>query len=127
MWDYPYFSQEEMRCKCGCGGLPKDAFMKRLVTIREEADFPFIITSGFRCPLYNEEVATSGSHGPHTKGVAADIKVHGNDALRLVYLAVKHGMTGIGVSQKGTLGSRYIHLDCLDNNGTVQRPWIWSY
>jgi zinc D-Ala-D-Ala carboxypeptidase len=40
-------------------------------------------------------------------------------------VALKHGITGVGVNQKG--GARFIHLDDLEPTGHFPRPTIWSY
>jgi len=116
-----------MSCKCGCGGLPRADFMHRLISIREEAVYEMPISSGFRCPLYNKKVSTSGLNGPHTLGLAADVRVFGYRALRLIELARKEGMTGFGVSQKGAFEQRFIHLDCVEASGSFPRPTMWSY
>ena len=53
------------------------------------------------------------------------------DALTLVDVAKKFGMTGIGVKQNGPPGKRFIHLDNLGSNYTKliggPRPWFWIY
>ena len=59
----------------------------------------YIVSSGYRCPEYNDQVSSSGLTGPHTTGRAVDVVCSG-DALKIMELAIKHGMTGIGVSQK---------------------------
>lgn len=126
-WPYKYFSQKEMSCRCGCGGVPKDSFMRDLETLRINFGKPLRINSGFRCSEYNRKVADSGANGPHTLGLAADIGIHGADALNLLTLVKGHGFTGVGVSQKGGTFSRFIHLDTCPNNERYPRPWIWSY
>ena len=63
--------------------------------------------------------------GAHASGRAVDIGVRGDRALKVIEVALKHGMTGIGVNQKG--GSRFIHLDDLEASGKFHRPTIWSY
>ncbi len=126
-WDYIFFTKEEMSCKCGCGRLPKDEFMQKLVLIRLDYRKPMTVNSGFRCPTHNAKVSSSGKDGPHTTGLASDIAGWGANAIKLVELAIKHGMTGIGVSQKGPITSRYIHLDCISPGGVYPRPTIWSY
>ena len=122
-----HFKQDEFRCKCGCGKADMDEeFMLRLDQMRMAAGFPFIVTSGYRCPDYNDQVSSTGRTGPHTTGKAADISARGHEALKIVDLALSHSMTGIGVAQKG--GGRFIHLDCLVNGERgAPRPWIWSY
>lgn len=126
-WNYEFFKQEEMTCKCGCGGLPKDEFMEILTAIRLEFRKPMIISSGFRCPEYNNKQSNTGKDGPHTTGLAADIKCWGKEAIKLVELALKHGITGVGISQKGGITARFIHLDCISPGGIYPRPTIWSY
>ena len=124
---WPFFTKKEMRCRCGCEGLPQDSFMKKLVTARQDAAFPFVITSGFRCAEYNRQVSTSGDNSPHVLGLAADVQIYGERAFNIVDLGILHGMTGIGVSQKGELAKRFIHLDSVKTEDGIERPRIWSY
>lgn len=123
----PYFTEKELTCKCGCGGLPKDEFVKLLVTMRSEANFPFIVTSGYRCPEHNKNVSNSGIEGPHTLGLACDLKVYGNRAVSVIKLGLKHGVTGIGIAQKGPVESRFVHIDSVPFSEEYVRPNIWSY
>lgn len=121
-WPYKHFTIDEMRCKCGeCNGLPRASFMEKLEAIREELNEPMVINSGYRCPKYNSEVAHTGTNGPHTIG-AADIRCVRPKTFNIVELAIKHGMTGIGVKQNGSMESRYVHLDDVH-----LIPDIWSY
>lgn len=123
---YPYFTKREMMCRCGCGGLPPDRFMFKLVSLRHECEFPFIISSGYRCPRYNVEIGGT-PNGPHTKG-ASDILLYHERALIVVELARQHGMTGIGVKQVGDIKKRFIHLDDIDIDTVgFTRSTIWSY
>ena len=122
---WKYFSQAEMACKCGCGEAPMDEdFMRVLDAIREDFGKPLAVSSGYRCPSHNAVVSSTGSTGPHTTGCAADVKVSGADAHRILELALQYGAMGIGVSQKGPHGSRFIHIDTIHSGN---RPWIWSY
>ena len=42
----PNFSTDEMQCQCGCGANDMDdEFMRMLQALREEAGFPFRLTS----------------------------------------------------------------------------------
>ena len=85
-----------------------------------------IITSGFRCPSWNSRVSSSGITGPHTQGLAVDVKVSGADALRLLVIAA-HGGWSAGVAQSDPDHSiRFLHLD-LCPDGVQPRPWLWSY
>lgn len=114
-----------MGCHCGCGGLPEHELMLFLEDIRERLGFPLKISSGYRCPAYNARVSRTGLTGPHTTGLAVDIKVWGNKALSLLGVATLDGASGIGVSQKGDESSRFIHVDIIEDEDT--RPALWSY
>jgi zinc D-Ala-D-Ala carboxypeptidase len=125
-----YFTPDELRCHCGecksTGNEMDHIFMERLISLREDADFPFIISSAYRCPIYNAKIAHTGICGPHTTGKAVDIKINELQAYELLRLACIHAFTGIGISQKDSLDSRFIHLDMLDAP-EYPRPRVWSY
>jgi len=120
-----HFTDKELACHCGCGMLPEQSFQDRLEVLRVRYGAPLAVTSGARCPDYNEKVAHTGRTGPHTQGRAVDISISGHEAFRLLSLAVVMGFTGIGISQKGT--SRFLHLDDLPEVPGQPRPWVWSY
>ena len=122
------FSVAEMQCKCGCETCEMDPeFMDILQNIREDIGKPMKVTSGFRCMAHNQAVSHSGKAGPHTTGKAADIQISGHDAFDLIEIAQAHGITGIGLDQKGDHNRRYIHLDALENGNGRPRPWVWTY
>lgn len=121
----PHFTSAELTCKCGCGMLPRQDFMDKIERVRVRFGKPMHVTGPARCPKYNNQVSTTGLDGPHTTGRALDIGVRGEDALKLILIAVSEGITGIGVSQKGD--SRFIHLDDIPNDAKHPRPYIWSY
>jgi uncharacterized protein YcbK (DUF882 family) len=99
-------------------------FMDKLVTLRKACAFKFPVTSGYRCPEYNDRISSTGRDGPHTTGRAVDINISGTRAYQLISLAGSYGMKGLGVKQHGEHRRRFLHLDDL-LEGT--RPWIWSY
>jgi len=101
--------------------------MVKLESLRAELGFPFIVSSGHRCPPYNQIVSRTGFDGPHTYGIAVDLLVWGGNALNLITAAMAMGITGIGVHQRGKPSERFIHLDCVENSSSRPRPWIWSY
>lgn len=123
-----FFKKTEFDCNCGCGSnLMEKTFLKTLDDLRGRCDFPFIITSGYRCPEYNDAVSSTGRNGPHTTGRAADIKLFGQRAFNVIRHCTLGGwMTGIGVMQHGPHNSRFIHLDDLEP-GDRFRPTIWTY
>lgn len=124
----PYFDKSEFTCQCGCGENRMDSdFMERLTILRQLCNFPFIITSGYRCPAHNAAVSSTGETGPHTTGCAADIKCSGQQAHKFLNKALDFGFQGIGVSQRGDHASRFIHVDDLTQTEEPTRPWVWSY
>lgn len=122
----PYFSDDELRCKCGCGLIldtPRFIeFMAIVIVIREVLDFSFPVNSGCRCPTYNDSFyGSKGDHldGPHTKG-AMDVGVRLEQGARLVREAMNHQM-GVGDRQHGEMNKRMVHID---NEGF--RKWTYD-
>ena len=125
MIDNPYFSEDELRCKGTDECSMNDSFMEKLINIRSELDRPMIINSGYRHPAHNSAIGGVKA-SPHVFGRAVDIAAIGEVAYEIVRLAMKNGMTGIGVAQRGSHDRRFIHLDDMSSD-THPRPWIWSY
>lgn len=131
-WDIiEHFKPAEFACRCGeCGSTGEEMnlnFIFALDQLRERQGRPIIITSGYRCPAYNDSISTTGRNGPHTTGQAADVAVSGEDAFHLVQQCTLGGwMRGIGINQRGPFEKRFIHLDDLDGPDHP-RPRIWTY
>lgn len=119
-----YFRPEEFACShCGQVKMRRD-FMQRLMQIRRAYGRPMRITSGYRCPQHPIEIAKGGkSLGEHSLGACADIACEGDGALLLLTTALAHGITRVGVQQKGS--GRFLHLG-IGGPG-LANPWIWSY
>ncbi len=125
-WRWPNFSSDELKCHhCGVYAMQPE-FMDKLQALRTEYGKSMKITSGYRCPVHNAKVSTTGANGPHTTGQAVDVQCSGADAYRLMSLAIKHGFTGIGVAQKGPHDGRFLHLDTLAAPN-YPRPNVWTY
>lgn len=130
-----HFQPDEFDCKStpGSGVHMSPAFVDKLENLRAAVadslgwEVPFEINSGYRTPEYNAAVSDTGMHGPHTTGRAVDIHIFGQEAFLIASLAKSCGFTGIGVSQKGPIGSRFIHLDDLTKEDGFPRPRLWSY
>lgn len=123
-WPWLNFGPEEMASK-DTGALEIETrLLDLLQALRYQLDRPLVITSGYRTPEYNARVSGTGRTGPHTKGVAVDIKVSGEDVYPLVKAGLGLGFTGIGLKQHGAVGSRFVHLDILTG---YPRPNIWTY
>lgn len=123
-----HFTLEEFECNCGCSGNQIDpAFVNVLEHLRNELGLPMIVSSGYRCPAYNDRVSRTGHNGPHTTGKAADIRIMGHDAFMLLQCAFQsRRVSGIGINQKGPHAKRFIHLDCVSPE-LAFRPTVWSY
>jgi uncharacterized protein YcbK (DUF882 family) len=100
-----------------------ERFMQKMDDIREQCGFALIVSSAYRCPLYNDRVSATGKSGPHTTGRAMDIAVSHENAFIFLNAALENGITGIGIQQKGKI--RFIHVDDLTN--PYPRPRVWSY
>ncbi len=123
MTAYQFFVNDELKCKCGCEGQAMDDdFMNIIEQMRAQSGFPYIVSSAYRCPAHNHRVSTTGFNGPHTTGKAIDLLVYHGRAHKVVELALKFGIHGIGVSQKGKHSSRFIHLD-----NARDEYMMWSY
>ena len=130
IWDeLKYFKKTEFDCKCGCGKNDMDeGFLKKLDNMRHVLGFPLVVTSGYRCPDYNERVSTTGRNGPHTTGKAVDLSVFGYRAwVVLRYALGANAYPGVGLKQHGAHSSRFIHLDDLEQADNRYRPTTWTY
>ena len=126
-WTFENFTRGEFACAC-CDKSEMDLdFVAALQRIRTEFGAAMPITSGYRCALHNSNVSSTGLRGPHVTGKAADVAVMGEDAYRLLRIALADSaITGVGIAQRGAPASRFIHLDALEP-GNYPRPTVWSY
>lgn len=123
---WTYFKMSEFTCQCGCQeNYIEESFVDRLDELRALVGFALPITSGYRCPVHNARVSSTGADGPHTTGQAADIAVDRQKAYAVLQAAVSMGFTGVGLNQKG--GRRFVHLDTLPNAPGQPRPTVWTY
>lgn len=120
-----YFSERELSCR-HCGEYYFDAaFLIVINQIREDCGWPFYVSSGYRCPAHPKEKVKLSS-GTHSQGLAIDVLCAGEQALQLIEVAKAHGVQRIGVHQKGTISTRFIHLD-WGHEHHFPSPAIWSY
>lgn len=123
VWRWPHFDPKHEWACHGTGTIViVPDFLDLLEELRMRVGFALPINSGYRSPEWNVRVGHSGEDGPHTTGKAADIRVHGLQAITLIVAAAQLGFVGIGVQQKGERIGRYIHLDTARDV-----PAIWSY
>ena len=120
-WEtYPNFSKWEFDCKETGENAMQPHFLERLQALRTEYGKPMLIKSGFRSTRHSIE-ARKPSPGRHSEGIACDIGCNPVAAYEIVALAIKHGFTGIGISQRNGI-ARFVHLDLRD-----APPLIWGY
>ena len=122
----PHFKVAELECHCGCGQMGmEDDMLRVLEEIRTEMKRPLYLSSAYRCIDHNNSVSEV-KNGPHTLGKAVDILISGADCLRLLDSARKHGVSGVGLSQRGEHKRRFCHIDILSPDD-APRPAVWTY
>jgi zinc D-Ala-D-Ala carboxypeptidase len=122
-WDkqkelYPNFPKSEFDCRHTGLNEMKHEFMVVLQAIRNEYG-PMTPTSGYRHPTHPREVKKMRP-GEHTMGMSCDIAcTNGADRYRLITIALKHGITRIGIAKT------FVHLG-LGGPGLPNNV-IWEY
>ena len=111
-----YFSREEFDCQETGENEMSPEFLNMLDILRENAGFPFVITSGYRSHKHSLEHKKEKA-GTHAQGIAADIKVNsGAERMVIIKEALKLGFTGIGVAKT------FVHVDTRKTT-----PVVWTY
>ena len=129
--NYPKFNENEFKCTASglCNMEPK--FLEAMQYLRQNFGRPLRISSGYRDPTTHPIEVKKVEKGVHTYGIAADILIsHGLAYDLLSTILMLKVFTGIGISQKGHPGHRFIHVDIATPKNyrmDVIRPTIWSY
>ncbi len=123
---YPNFTKAEMSCKHTGLCLMTHKMMKTLQSIRRTYGKPIVISSAYRDVSHPDE-RNKSKPGEHTMGMAVDIKIHGEYALLLLDIALGEGIKRIGLSQKGEMVSRFIHIGIGDEAVDRFPVGIWTY
>ena len=114
MVNYKYFTEDELRCKCGCGQcLMDNDFMTRVEFARDNCDFPWIPRSAYRCPAHDTEVKGDGNH---PTGKALDVEFHSSHELFvLVREVIQQGIRRIGIKfeQVKPTAKGFLHFDTV--------------
>jgi len=117
---YPNFTKAEFDCKATGENNMQHEFMEKLQAIRKDFNRSMTVTSGFRSVKHPIEAKKTHSNGEHTQGFCADIMcITGNDRFQLIQLALKHGITRIGVAKT------FLHLG-IGGKGLPNNV-IWEY
>lgn len=102
-----YFSPDEFACECCGQNLMDKGFLGQLDEARHMAKYPFVITSGYRCPKHNAAIGASATSS-HQHGIAADIAAPSSHAVFLIVQSlIFTGFKRIGWNQ----GKHFIHVD----------------
>jgi uncharacterized protein YcbK (DUF882 family) len=119
---WSHFTVEELACR-HCGLMKMDhEFMLKMVALRDLLGFSLPVSSGYRCPVHNARVSTTGDSGPHTTGMAADLAVSYQNARQVIDLALQMGFLGVGIKQHGPVSGRMVHLDMVPGKNR-----LWTY
>ena len=103
----PYFNEDDFKCKCGCGMDVSDGLKRLVFAMREDAQVPFIITSGARCEEHNHNVGGK-TYSAHVDGLAVDIAYNTSAmAYAIERAAYQHGIKRIGRNRR----LKFIHID----------------
>ena len=119
MKQYSYFTEDEIRCKCGCGLILVDRphfFSMNL--LRSAMGQPLTVTSWCRCPDHNH--AEGGkADSSHIPGFATDVFCPTHFFMqKLIFYAGRIGFCGIG------MGIDFLHLDSDLRKGFNR---FWTY
>ena len=118
MFHAKYFDEDEFLCPC-CGRLPSSGINPRLLEVldkvREAIGQPLIVSSGYRCPIHNDDVG-GVINSQHCIGNAADVYAEGVTPLKLAALAEDAGADGIGI---------YDDFCHIDTRGSFARWCEW--
>ena len=119
----PHFNTLEFACPCDqCDETLIDVRLPPLLEkIREQANSPLTITSGYRCQHHQDQLTKMGlltakGVSTHTLGMAADIKIKGLLGTQIEEIARSVGFKAVGV------GSTWCHVDIRSDK---IRSWIY--
>ena len=128
-----YFNIKEFHCNCCDKQEMKQEFLEFIDELRARCEFPFRVTSGWRCENKQKELTRLGyktaknTRSPHLDGFAADIAV--SDSTKRAYF-VGHALQLTNEKQvpfrlgiAGRDNGSFIHIDIAPKSN----PRIWIY
>jgi len=102
----PHFRLSEFACPCCKRVMLHPKLLAKLMELRKIIERPVYITSGYRCPSYNQKIG-GVVNSYHLIGLAVDIKVKDINLIELLEYAENIGFAGIGFYEK----NNFLHLD----------------
>lgn len=120
-----YFSEDEVKCHCGCGygmDVVNDTLLNLLDQLREAVGGPLYVSCMCRCPDHNAEVG-GVRNSQHVRGNAADVIVpDGWTVDQLADAAINVGFTGVG----RYYDSGFVHVDVRDYGEVGAGYYSWT-
>ncbi|MGL4605902.1 MAG: D-Ala-D-Ala carboxypeptidase family metallohydrolase [Eubacteriaceae bacterium] len=105
-----YFTADEFKCECGCGGDIRQELKEKMDIAREKLGIPLVITSGYRC--INQNNRDGGVRDSlHMRGSAVDCYGIGK-SVDEVYRVLKQ--VGLGVGRYDQSGFCHAQLENWD-------------
>lgn len=108
--DTTYFKTDKMiDCPCGCGmAIENEELWDKLEAARVIAGVPFVITSGARCPWYNDVKKGFSKTSSHRLGLAVDIATPDSTTrFKILKALFAAGFTRIGYNGP----KKFLHVD----------------
>ena len=101
-----HFRLSEFACPCCKRVMLHPKLLAKLVELRKTLERAVYITSGYRCPKYNQKIG-GVVNSYHCIGLAADIQVKDISLLDLLEICENINFNGIGFYEK----KNFLHLD----------------
>jgi len=112
----PQFNLSEFACPCCHKVMLHPRLLAKLVELRNTLERAVYITSGYRCPRYNQKIG-GVVNSYHCIGLAADIKVRDINLISLLDICENIDFSGIGFYEK----KNFLHLDVRPTKRTRWR------
>ena len=111
-----YFNLSEFACPCCNLVMLHPKLLAKLIELRNTLERPVYISSGYRCPKYNQKIGGVVS-SYHCIGLAVDIKVKDMNLIELLEVCENIDFNGIGFYEN----KNFLHLDVRPTKRTRWR------